>query len=371
MKQKQSISIMISCPSDAQEEKEVIKKVIQEWNDNHFESSFYLQPRDWEANTYPEVSNEYKEGQEVINDQILKDVDILVAIFSNRLGSQTNQYPSGTVEEIMVFIDRGGKPMIYFNSSSKKVEFRKFKEEMKNKGLYGEYNSIENLREHFQDHLTRKIVRVTEGLQNNLEEDVVLKESASIKLCLNEDAIQILNEYKELGNFCCAIERENILFKNKWFNEPREKAELIGAINDLLEHQLIETENNFPYETSSFDLTKAGYDFLDGDQSTNTRENKYRQIVQQLGNKEQELLLKAEKANGKIRNNPFIGDKRESLFIGQESILKNQSSKEKAEWKSALQHLERLGYLLENDQQYTITSTGYSVIDLIKNTTTN
>jgi hypothetical protein len=53
--------------------------------------------------------------QELINRQILRDADILVAIFWTRLGSSTGRSASGTVEELEEHIAAEKPVLIYFS----------------------------------------------------------------------------------------------------------------------------------------------------------------------------------------------------------------------------------------------------------------
>lgn len=58
----------------------------------------------WENNSIASYAID-QDGQAVINEQILKSSDILIAIFGNRIGTRTTNNRSGTVEEINVFYE--------------------------------------------------------------------------------------------------------------------------------------------------------------------------------------------------------------------------------------------------------------------------
>src|SRR5579871_883984 len=96
-------SIVIASPSDVSEERELVARVINEWNYAHSQTrGITLEPIRWETHTYPELG---ERPQAVINSQIIDRSDILIGIFGNQLGTDTGVAPSGTVEEIRRFED--------------------------------------------------------------------------------------------------------------------------------------------------------------------------------------------------------------------------------------------------------------------------
>ena len=55
-------------------------------------------------------------AQTIINKQLLTKCDLLVGVFWTRIGTETEQYLSGTVEEIERHIAAGKPAMLYFSS---------------------------------------------------------------------------------------------------------------------------------------------------------------------------------------------------------------------------------------------------------------
>jgi Domain of unknown function (DUF4062) len=89
--------VLIASPSDVQAERELIVRVIQEWNDaNAVERQVALLPVRWETHTTPELGR----PQEIINRQIVDSCDLLIGVFWTRIGSPTDEAESGTLEEI-------------------------------------------------------------------------------------------------------------------------------------------------------------------------------------------------------------------------------------------------------------------------------
>lgn len=105
--------ILIASPSDVEEEREIVVRVIQEWNDLYsYSRKVVLLPLRWETHTAPEYGTR---PQEVINLAIVDQCDLLVGIFWTRIGSPPGAAESGTIEEIER-VGNAEKPvMLYFS----------------------------------------------------------------------------------------------------------------------------------------------------------------------------------------------------------------------------------------------------------------
>ena len=158
--------VMIASPSDVAQERRVIREVIHEWNSIHAEDrGIVLMPIGWETHSSPSMG---ERAQEIINAQLLRDCDLLVAAFWTRLGSPTGKAPSGTVEEIEEHIAEGKPAMIYFSSAPAHPDsvdneqyraLREFKAECRRRGLVEEYESISEFREKFARQLAQTVIR--------------------------------------------------------------------------------------------------------------------------------------------------------------------------------------------------------------------
>jgi hypothetical protein len=106
--------ILIASPSDVEDERETIVRLIQEWNDlNSYTRHVTLLPLRWETHAAPNYGTR---PQEVINRAIVDDCDLLVGVFWTRIGSPTGVADSGTLEEIER-VGKAGKPiMLYFSN---------------------------------------------------------------------------------------------------------------------------------------------------------------------------------------------------------------------------------------------------------------
>src|SRR6267143_520327 len=156
--------IFVASPSDVKDERRAIVQVIHAWNAaNATATGSILEPVLWETHSSPEMGDR---PQAIINRQLVRDCDILVGVFWTRLGTQTGDADSGTVEEIEEFI-RAGKPVfLYFSlvpvapDSVDQDQYKRllaFRKEMESRGLISRVASVEELREKFYGHLTRKM----------------------------------------------------------------------------------------------------------------------------------------------------------------------------------------------------------------------
>lgn len=100
--------IFISSPSDLGDERAIVEKTVSNYNryDN-----IKLTPVLWEE-SMPVSSG--VSPQEMINNELLGNSDLLIALFGSKFGSPTDNYESGTVEEIEQFIISGKKVVLYF-----------------------------------------------------------------------------------------------------------------------------------------------------------------------------------------------------------------------------------------------------------------
>lgn len=140
--------VMIASPSDINEERNIVREVLSEWNAVNSETrKIVLLPIGWETHSSPEMGDR---AQAIINKQ-LKDYDLLIGVFWTRIGTATGEYPSGSVEEISEHISMGKSAMLYFSSApinpetldaSQYSELQKIKQLCVPNGLCGDYSNI-------------------------------------------------------------------------------------------------------------------------------------------------------------------------------------------------------------------------------------
>ncbi|MSQ35620.1 MAG: DUF4062 domain-containing protein [Dehalococcoidia bacterium] len=110
-------NVMIASPSDVQQEHDVIRRAIDEWNRLHApEWGTVLQRLHWQADAHPDLADN---AQAIVNEQLVAQSDLLVAVFWTRLGSPTASSLSGTIDEVEQHL-RDAKPvMMYFSDAAR------------------------------------------------------------------------------------------------------------------------------------------------------------------------------------------------------------------------------------------------------------
>lgn len=159
--------LLISCPGDVKEELKIIDEVVGEFNDMFSDTlGVTILPKHWSKSSYPQSGGK---PQALLNDQFVNDCDAAVAIFWTRFGSPTDEYGSGTEEEIETMLKSNKQVFMYFsdkpiNPSDYDVEGYKriqaFREKYKDRGIYETYTSLERFRELFRAHLIQHFMSV-------------------------------------------------------------------------------------------------------------------------------------------------------------------------------------------------------------------
>ncbi|MDO9043514.1 MAG: hypothetical protein Q7U64_14415 [Desulfocapsaceae bacterium] len=256
------LKVLIASPGDVGKERQAISEIFQMWNSLHAQSfSIFLQPVMWEKDTTPELGGR---AQSIINDQIVKDCDILVAAFWTRLGTPTGKAKSGTLEEIIEF-ETANKPiLIYFSSqpvSPDSIDTDQYKlvlelkDEMKKKGLFATYDNLYEFREKLLSHLTR-LVRNFEKKESSIKSISntidISKSVASeqIRIVRENFEIDFISEKKnepidiEVGRDLINQLRDKLLSYKKRYISLLSKSQIktisnaLKICNDLVSHQL-------------------------------------------------------------------------------------------------------------------------------------
>jgi len=160
--------ILVASPSDCIQERKVIPEVIYSWNAvNSFQRAAILEPVLWETHAIPELGDR---PQAIINKQLVEKCDILVGTFWTRLGTHTGKATSGTVEEIEEFRKAGKPVLLYFSSvpvvpeSIERKQYKalsNYKKQLEKERVIFKYDSLVDLREQFQRHLSEVIEKVS------------------------------------------------------------------------------------------------------------------------------------------------------------------------------------------------------------------
>lgn len=246
--------------------------MIQEWNAIHAEDrKVVLMPIGWETHSSPEMSDR---PQAIINKQLLKTCDLLVAVFWTRLGSPTGIAASGTVEEINEHLAAGKPAMIYFSAVPVRLDsvnheqydrLQRFKEELRQRGLIDEYDDLTTFREKFSRHLAQTVIRqfANEGNETELdrlpvEEPVpAVSESArDLLLEATHDPNGVIMRLGTMGGTHVQTNGRNFVE----LPDARSAAHWRGAVDELNNIGLVEDRAG---KGEVFFVTDAGYQVAD------------------------------------------------------------------------------------------------------------
>jgi len=264
--------VMIASPSDVPHERRLISQILHQWNSvNAKDRGILLMPITWETHASPAMG---MRAQEVINTQVLKDADLLVAVFWTRLGTPTGSSASGTVEEIEKHISAGKPAMIYFSSqpvrpdSVDTEQYRallEFKDKCRSTGLIEEYEELGEFQEKFARQLAQTVLR--NFVQESNDHNNVFRESAPAIPTLSESAKELLSEAAKDSR--ATILRSRVLrglriqTNGRQFAETgsaRSEAKWEAALQELYSSGLIQ---DLGYKGEIYQLTQAGYDAAD------------------------------------------------------------------------------------------------------------
>lgn len=267
-------NVMIASPGDVASERSIIRDVIYEWNAVHSKSrNIVLLPIGWESHSSPEMG---ASPQEIINNQILDKCDLLIGVFWTRIGTPTNEYSSGTVEEIEKHIESGKPAMLYFSSQpvvmdtvdlAQTAKLKEFKESCKSRGLYESYDSHSDFKEKFYRHLQLKVNDHTLFKEIDVDSVNEVFESKTQLPPLSSEARILLKEasldphgtilhVSYIGGTDIQTNGKNIIPSN----ERREVAKWEQALKELLNKGLIVAHG---HKGEVFEVSNLGYQIAD------------------------------------------------------------------------------------------------------------
>lgn len=156
--------VLIASPSDLGDERRIATEIINEWNIQHaLAESVVLLPVKWETHARPQTGIR---PQEALNQQFVRDCDILIGMFWTRMGTNTGVAESGTVEEINEFVVAGKPALLYFSKrpiDPTKIDHKQhkklavFKQETCRDALIGDFQSEAELREKLLRDITAEV----------------------------------------------------------------------------------------------------------------------------------------------------------------------------------------------------------------------
>lgn len=210
--------VVVASPSDLFEMRRAVFEIIDEINRTFEVQRISVRGLGWEEYVTPGVSDE---PQSVINESILQDYDVLIAMFATKLGTPTKTAGSGTVEEIEKALAREPMPLgkhsiqVYFRDKIENLseipidELKRvsdFRNSLKARGvLYGQFKERDDLQREIRVNLQRPILdylrarRPVDMVENTTKDVVATTEldhstTASVPLTGEADDYGILDQ---------------------------------------------------------------------------------------------------------------------------------------------------------------------------------
>lgn len=153
------IRVFISSPDDVVEERDIVREEIYSWNSIFsIATGIVLLPVGWDK----ELRAGYGVApQQRVNEELLPRCDMLIAIFGKKVGSRTENYISGTIEEIVRHTKGGKEALLFFkNVDAEKIDsqdeyqrVQEYKESIKGESFFKDYDSLEDFKNILRDQL--------------------------------------------------------------------------------------------------------------------------------------------------------------------------------------------------------------------------
>lgn len=130
---------------------DAVERALRGWNSaNTPGRGFVLHPLRWETDSVPLLGHH---PQAILNEQLLAKADIVVALFGSRVGTETQNSISGTVEEIEGAVESGKPVHLYFSEAPHPADvdlaqlqaLRDFRAALQERGLYGSFENEDEL----------------------------------------------------------------------------------------------------------------------------------------------------------------------------------------------------------------------------------
>lgn len=160
---------MLSCPSDIPTQMiSAVRDAINDFNDLYGDSlSVFLSFKNWSLDAYPQSGGT---PQDLINSQLLEPSNLLLAIFWTRLGTETRDYDSGTVEEIERSLDNNRQVFLYIckadvprdmlGASDTKAVDDYVHTNYGKRAIFGEFKDADELRKKVREHLLKHFLHL-------------------------------------------------------------------------------------------------------------------------------------------------------------------------------------------------------------------
>ena len=270
-------NLMIASPGDIQHERNIVREVAHEWNAiNSSLRRAVLLPRGWDTHSTPLLG---ERPQSIINWQVGKDSDLLVAVFWTRLGTPTGLAPSGTVEEIEEHIKADKPALIYFCTApvaqatfdaEQYDALMAFKDSCKQRGLLETYDNASEFREKVRRQISI-VMNTHRYFVSKLQlgagaDDIPLVASPTSAPSLSKEAAELLLAAVAgdgtvlvaawLGGSTVQVNETNFVEQGN----PRSRAVWESAVQELVDRVFLQPVGD---KGEVFQVTRQGYEAAD------------------------------------------------------------------------------------------------------------
>lgn len=250
--------LLISCPGDIKEEIPLINKAVNEFNTLFSDAlGISIRTKHWSKNAYAQSGNK---PQALLNEQFVSDCDAAVALFWTRFGTPTDEYGSGTEEEIEIMLGSGKQVFMYFSdkpsppsqhNAAEYARVKAFREKYKGRGLYFNYTTDDEFYKLFFAHLTQHFIaekrvaevraeRVPELLLRGIDCEGKLSEAAVFQPLKMNTERTLQGEIEEIKELIRQISDIHVVMLSgtlgsiyRGLNSPVEVSpEIVDAINE-------------------------------------------------------------------------------------------------------------------------------------------
>lgn len=176
--------LLISCPGDITEEIKLIKDAVDQFNSTYSDTiGISIRAKHWSKNSYPQSGDK---PQSLLNKQFVSDCDAAVALMWTRFGTPTDEYGSGTEEEISLMLESNKQVFMYFcdkpispskMNTDEYKQVQSFKNKYGNKGIYCTYTSNDEFQGLFYAHLSQYFLTIkkVEEIKNSKHPSLTIK----------------------------------------------------------------------------------------------------------------------------------------------------------------------------------------------------
>ena len=104
--------LLLSCPGDVLDLKNIIEECITAFNSTLGKlNNIRIDLKHWSTDSFPQSGGK---PQKLLNEQFVNDCDLCVALLGTRFGTPTDNYDSGTEEEIEIMLSQEKQVFLYF-----------------------------------------------------------------------------------------------------------------------------------------------------------------------------------------------------------------------------------------------------------------